>query len=351
MKTGLSLNEMATELERQKTAKRDFLADSRTLKFVAGSDGAVLVEGLPIGQAGIRKTAHSQFAEATGIPKKYYRRMAEDAPDLLARNLNHWLESQPKNKLVRTMDGEVRAFLSDKYRPLDNYDFASAILPKLSNLGATVQSVQITEDRFYLKAVSDRIAGEVKQGDVIQAGIVASNSEVGAGSLKLEELDYRLVCTNGMIRAIAKRMTHLGRSSAGGDLIENSREFFRDETRQLEDRTLWNKVHDTADAMFDQERLDLRLADYRDAAERTVSNPVKAIEEISDKFSLSQDEQSNVLRHLVEGGDLSQWGIANAVTRASQDLEDYGRATDFEAVGGDIIELAPADWKIVSEAS
>ena len=348
MKTGITLSEMGMELQRQAESKRDFVADTRTLKFVATNDGAVLLDGLPIGPAELRKTAHGQFSTVTGIPQKYYDRMKEEAPELLSRNLNHWLESQPKNRLVRTMDGQVRAFLSEKYRPLDNYDFAQAILPKLADLGAMVQSVQITEDRFYLKAVSEKIAGEVKQGDVIQAGIVASNSEVAKGSLKLEELDYRLVCLNGMIRAIATRRAHLGRASGGNDLIEGAREFFRDETRQLEDKALWSKVQDTAEAMFNQDRLDNRLLEYRNASERKVDDPVKAITEVANRFTMSDDEESNVLKHLIDGGDLSQWGLANAVTRSSQDCDDYTRATDLESFGGDIIELSPANWKTIA---
>ena len=54
---------------------------------------------------------------------------------------------------------------------------------------------------------------------------------------------------------------------------------------------------------------------------------------------------AGVLRHLIVEGDLSGYGIVNAVTHYSQDVEDYDRATEFEALGGKLIELAPTDWK------
>ena len=38
-----------------------------------------------------------------------------------------------------------------------------------------------------------------------------------------------------------------------------------------------------------------------------------------------------MLRHLVTAGDLSGYGLVNAVTHYSHDIEDYDRATDFEA--------------------
>src|SRR6185369_9125843 len=106
---------------------------------------------------------------------------------------------------VRTFDNQVRAFLSDSYRPLDNFDLAEAVLPKLAGLGCRVESCEVTESRFYLKAVTERISGEVKKGDVVQAGLVVSNSEVGQGALRIEELDFRLVCLNGMISGTAVR--------------------------------------------------------------------------------------------------------------------------------------------------
>ena len=52
--------------------------------------------------------------------------------------------------------------------------------------------------------------------------------------------------------------------------------------------------------------------------------------------------------HLIRGGDLSAWGLANAVTRTAEDVPDYDRATELEAAGGRVIELAPADWKAIA---
>ncbi len=56
------------------------------------------------------------------------------------------------------------------------------------------------------------------------------------------------------------------------------------------------------------------------------------------------------MRHLIEGGDLSAYGLVNAVTHYSQDVEDYDRATEFEALGGRLIELTAGEWKSVVEA-
>ena len=72
---------------------------------------------------------------------------------------------------------------------------------------------------------------------------------------------------------------------------------------------------------------------------------------MGNKLNLNQGEQSDVLRHLIEGGDLSRWGLANAVTRSSHDVKDYDRATELERVGGKVIDLATSEWQQVAEAA
>lgn len=45
---------------------------------------------------------------------------------------------------------------------------------------------------------------------------------------------------------------------------------------------------------------------------------------------------------------MNRFGLANAVTRASQDLSDYDRATEFERMGGLIVELPTSQWQQIA---
>lgn len=354
MKSGRTLSQLAAELERQANTKKDYIADTRRLKMEVLRDNSapknemVILQGVNGGMT-LKPIAHQQLAASLQIPKPYYDRMLSEAPDLLSSNVNQWLEKQPATKLIRTLDGEVRAILSDSYRPLDNFDLTEAVLPQLMNLEASVESCEVTDSRLYLKCVTPRIQGSVKQGDHIQAGIVISNSEVGQGSLRLEEMDYRLVCLNGMIRGTAVRKAHLGRSTAGRDAIEDAREFFKSETRAADDRAFFLKIRDAVGAMFNQDRFNARIEQYKEAGARVITaDPVKVIEVTAKRFSFNDKERSSILTHLIKGGDLSQWGLANAITRAAQDVESYDRSTEMESIGGDLIELKPGEWKTLA---
>ena len=87
MKTGLSLVQLAQELERRATAKQDFVADTRKLHIA--DDGRLVVDST--GVYPINDIAHSQIAQRLEIPQKYYTRLREKAPILHALNVNHWL--------------------------------------------------------------------------------------------------------------------------------------------------------------------------------------------------------------------------------------------------------------------
>jgi len=355
MKPGRSLGELAAELERQAESKKDYIADTRKLSMRPATTGeapdGVYLDGVNGGMT-MKPIAHGQLANTLGIPKAYYDRMLTEAPDLLSRNVNNWLHNGPSKKLIRCLDGQVRAILSDSYRPMDNFELAMAVLPKLKELRAEVKSCEVTDNRLYLKAITDRVQGEVKKGDIVQAGVSISNSEVGQGSLRVEALDYRLVCLNGMISEVAVRKAHLGRTKAY-DAIEDARDYFRSETRALEDKTLWMQVQDATGAMFNQDRLNVRLDKYRAAGEKQfASRPVEDVVEVTaTRYGFSVEEKSGVLQNLIKGGDLSAWGLANAITRTAQDVESYDRATELEGLGGRVVELSQKEWDSLTKVS
>ena len=66
-----------------------------------------------------------------------------------------------------------------------------------------------------------------------------------------------------------------------------------------------------------------RIVDrWRDATqEHLTGDPVQVVEVTAKRFGLTEPERRSVLQHLVEGGDLSRYGLANALTRASQDVD------------------------------
>jgi len=344
MKTGKSLQEIAQELQEQLKTKRDFKAPSQKLVFDPEANLTITGHG----KFGLTDLAHGQLAERVGIPQKYYARMQAAAPDLLAQNINTWFKKEPETRLLRTLGGKVRAVLSKRYRPLDNADFAEAVLPVIEPMGCRIESAELTESHLYLKLVTDRISAKVV-GDTVQMGIILSNSEVGCGSVRIEPLIYTLACKNGMIvQDSSLRKFHIGRNDFEG---EAAIEFFRDETVQQSDKSFWMKVVDTVRGSMRQEVFDKTVDKLKGAGKDKITGDAEeAVVAVQERFGLAEEERKGVLKHLLSGGDLTRYGMLNAITRASQDIADYERATFMERAGGEVLELPKQDWRAIAEA-
>lgn len=348
MKQGLTLPELAARVAREQEQKHDYVADTQRMQFNSNGTTALVLDGNGDGvkEFSVSEHAHGQIAARLGVPKRYYDRLREEAPTLLDSNVNHWFTQKPEKRMIRTLDaadprdrGTVRGFLSDRYKRLDYDALLAHVIPILGETGVgndSIVSCNISETKLYLKVLFPGITGEVKLNDVVQAGVVISNSEVGAGALKIEPLVYRLVCLNGMVVADATlKRYHVGRR------IEDSEDalaVFSDETLALDDAALFAKVGDVVRAASNQAQFDLIVAGLQDlAGQRVTVNPIDQVQELAKRASLTEDESKSVLLHLIEGADLSAWGYLNAVTRASQEVEDYERATELERLGGQIL--------------
>lgn len=349
MKKGKPIQELAQEVYRQQESKRDYISPLVKLSLKSNGQSTMMLEGLPE-QFTVQPIAHQQIAEHLRIPKPYYDRMQKEHPDLLDQNVNTLFQRTDARRMVRTLDGGNRAFLSDRFRTLDNFDLLESVMPVISDLRLEYESTELTPQRMYLKVFSQTLMADIKVGDTVRAGLVISNSEVGLGALSISPMTERLVCMNGAISTdYAQRKYHVSRLDSNGE--GEAREYFRSETRQADDRAYWMKVIDTLRAVFSEEIFFQIVNRMRETTERKLDGKLtKIIEVTQNHFNLSEAQGDSILMHLIQGGDLTQWGLANAITRTAQDVDDYDQSTSLEAIGGKVIDLSPKDWKVISTA-
>ncbi len=349
MKQGRTLQELAVELDRQRQNKRDFVVDAGAIRMSDDAGQLALMNSSDTSlneSFGMTELFHRQIGTALGIPGKYYDKMQTEMPGLLAQNVNAWLGTRESRHTIRTLDGSARAFLSDRYRRIDNYEIASATLPMLSELdGVMLESCEITERRMYLKAVNKRLEAEVVPGDIVQAGIMISNSEVGLGSVSVMPMVNRLVCANGMvINDLGQKKYHIGREQ------EAAWELYTTETMEADDRAFMLKLRDTIRLATQETRFHSVVDKLREATGVRITGRIPEVVELTgDRFGFTKPEQDGILEHLIAGGDLSMYGLSNAVTRASQDCSDYDRATALETAGWQIVTMPPETWKTINE--
>lgn len=349
MHKGQSLAQVAAEITNAKAHKKDYIASTTALRVSDQGKLAFTLDGAEQ-EFAPNRICLEQIGDHAGIPRKYADRMAAEAPALFAQNVNHWFKANPAKRMLRTLRNgtdTARAFLSDKYRPLDNADIAERILPVLQKMELTVKSIAVTETRLYIQAVTPRIEAQIKRvGDLVQSGIVISNSEIGMGSLNMRHMIETLRCTNGMIAENIVRQAHVGRKATGMSDIdtESAQAFFSDETRQADDRAFWLKIGDLVKHTLSREKFDAIISRLNATTEVELTKPNDVIEVMAERFDWQAGEKDSVLAHLIRGGDLTQYGLLNAVTRTAEDLTSYDRAIEFEKQGGEIMLLQATDF-------
>jgi len=356
MKKGLSLTELAAEIDRRAAAKKDMIVPAKHMEMATDGKHLVIANRESFG---VNKIAHEQLATAVEIPKKYYDRMLKDAPELLARNVNEWLHRQDDKRMVRTLFGDVRALLSDRYRPLENEDLAQATLPVLLELGLDVMSSQITDSRLYIKAVDPKVTRELQAkggafGDgqhnivrVLAPAITISNSEVGQGAMSVLGGVYDGFCSN--LATFGERSTRKYHVGARHEIGEETYALLSEETRRKTDVATWAQVADVVRGAFNRAHFDSLCDKIAETQNDKITDPVEVVRLTSSRFSLTETVGKAILQHLVEGADLSRFGLYNAVTRAAQDVDDYDDATAMERIGAQIIELPRNQWQEIGE--
>ena len=360
MKQGKNIVELAQELQRRADAKLDYVAPTKKIHMLPETDlegvtaQKLILEG--VGQDSrydMTQHTHRQLGTWAGVPAKYYDKMRIEAPNLLAGNINHWLKTSTDNRMIRTLDGDARAFLSDRYRRIDNEDVAEQVLPILLDSGnfSEIVSTEVTDSKLYIKALFPKIQNEISVGDEVQAGVIISNSEIGMGSLLIQPLVYRLVCSNGMISNDNKLSRyHVGRKVAGDG--DNAFEIFRDETIAADDQALMMKIRDIVAACSNPDVFNAIVEKMRAAkGGPQVAKPVEAVQVLSKSMGLNDTEQDSVLEQLIRGQDYSRFGMLNAVTATANTHPSYDRATELEAMGGRILDLSRKDWEVIAEAA
>lgn len=341
-------NELVQILTDQQKQKKDYIAPTSSMTMRVQTDNIqsdqstgelqlqfeeIMKDGGPISSQfhsmPLTEWGHRQIAEKTGIPLKYYDRMLQEKQnELLAKNVNAWIDDK-EQRFIRTMNGQVRAILSDRYLVLDHMKAIQCAATRAAELGAVMADCHLTETMLYVKMVVPHETWEIKAGHHHIRGIVFSNSEVGAGSFSAEPFVMKLLCTNGMIGMDKLARVHLGSKMELGMFISNK-------TQELEADLVASKLQDIVEGVFDREKFDSWMELYRETTEVKLRSPADATKNVIQNFKLNENMETDLLNALIGEGDPTQYGLINALTAHAQKVSNNLVRIELEKVAGEI---------------
>lgn len=356
MKTGLTIEELAAEIMRQKEVKEDYVVNTGSLRMepcgssfvlrVLDENSADRIEPLDISEQ-----AHRQIGTHLSIPAKYYNRMLNEYPELLTTNVNAWFERAAAPRMLRVLDGTMRAFVSNRYLRIDHHEVSCAVMPVIGEMpDIRFVSCQITDSRMYIKLVNPHMQEEIAPGITVQSGLLISNSEVGLGSVAVQPLIYYPEYDAGMIIGVSStKRVHSGPiySVEENFNIPPEQSYLRDGSPFL------TQIRETVRETVDEPQFEQAVARIREAREAHFSDDrvLDIVQATGREFGVTESEQDGVLEELTADNDMSLYGLANAVTRHSQSVESYDRATTLEAIGYNILSMPSAQWNRINQAA
>ena len=163
----------------------------------------------------------------------------------------------------------------------------------------------------------------------------------------MQPLVYRLVCSNGLcVNDFGERRAHVGRQAKG---MDDSYMVYSEEAQVAEDKAFLLKLRDTTMAAIEEARFAQIVGRLQDTTHAKITGRVQDVIELTGRaFDISQPEQDSILSYLIQGGDLSLYGLTNAITRASQDVESYDRASALESIGWSVATMPATQWKEIN---
>lgn len=322
---------------------KDAMVPATRLEVEPGANASSL-RILGEGGGQLHRHALDQVVERAGLPTKWAHTMLDDhkRPDILADTLNSLYKApeiiEPKSRfLVRSINGEVRGFLSDKYRRLDSAPIVEALAETALQYGAIPMFARHLDTRFALQLALPAIHEPVP-GELMLYGLTFQNSDVGDGALSLRGWILRLICTNGAMAEEGIRQVHLGRRLS--DNISWS-----DETMRLDSAAMASAVRDVVGGLLQPAAVRAKMEQIKTAAGTELD--INAALTRLRRSQLTKGEAEKVAElynsadvELMPAGNTA-WRLSNALSLFAQQPEVSGtRSLDLQRLAGEVAGIA-----------
>lgn len=296
---------------------QDRIVKGGAAKFVPSyQDGKLIHVQTPDGVTHhIHRYALGQMAQVIDMPVKFLDTLQEEPKEwgreLLAHNFNTIYHERfgTKRFLARSVNAEVRGFLSDKYRRLDSRPIVEAFAQAVQEKGALPYSGVVTDTKIALRAVMPKVYEPIP-GEVVAYGLSLENSDYGNGPLSVRAYLLRIWCDNLAVTEETMRQIHLG-----ARLDENM--IYSEKTYRLDTQTMVSALRDVTRLQLDAGSLDKRMTQVQAAGSQEVT-AASARERLKRVLTKGEAEkaaeafESPDVQNLPEGN--TTWRLSNAIS-------------------------------------
>lgn len=319
-----TLADMAAQVRQrqERLAPLDIIENLRDFRYIPTEEAIGLLRSEDM-ELNLNEHAFKQLAQSVGVPGSFALRCPDDMRQEI---MDYWMDQTgDKNVLLRTINtmdqpDTIRAVLGERYAITDDDDLAPIIADVVGNDiddGAVVQFADQGDEYSHFRIIFPRFNLEPRKGDLLQAGVHITNSEVGSRAWAVNAFVYRLLCTNGMVgREVVQsyRFRHVGDSTKLLDNVAGALRAVRTGSVELMER--YGRAAETG--ITDEQ---VKAVMDRLQEEQKVTKPTR--EQIAAIFSHYEDK--------------TLYGLVNAVTETARDLSSTEARYNLEGVANRLL--------------
>lgn len=278
-----------------------------------------------------------QAIQRSGLPNanktlQLMRSHGDVGNDLLEYNLNTLYKQSDKLNLIRTVDGEARGILSNRYRRMDSSRIIEKFTEACQEVGALPMDGRMEDTRVTLDAVLPHVFEPVDY-EVMIFGFRFQTSDFGNGALNMNLWTKRLWCTNHATLDEILRQIHLGRR-----LDETIN--FSERTMNLDTELTASKLYDTVKHVLSPQRINIYLDGIKEAHETKMSATQigayleKRFQKLERDEIIAKFNSADV--EMLPAGQ-TRWRLSNAISWCANAVTDMDTKMKYEEAAGDLI--------------
>jgi len=336
------------------TMPTDFLVGKKDMHFSPSPTGVVMhgnrtkAEGSRSASRGgeqmwdLHSNAQSQLNTRLKVPATFANGLLGEGAwgrELLAHTYNELVPHRGTGSryLVRSVDGQARAVMSEKYKRVDSSMVLEGFVNAVQKHGGVISDAQVWDTRWKVSVVVPQLFEPIP-GEVVGFGATLQNSDFGNGAMAYSFRILRLICLNGMIGNNELRKVHIGRELDGA--------VFSERTLRMQSKLWTSALGDVVNTSLSPKRIGMEMNRIKEAAETEIDSPQKLIKALQAGGKITKEEQDELNGVYVDGGiqELPQgnnvWRFSQALGRLAGIKDEKGegeRATELEKLAGEFM--------------
>lgn len=321
----------------------DMIVNAHALKFHANPDTGIVVDvdgknftvhNHAIGQLGTRSGIEMTRTLKNLIERDKDGKVIPWKADLAAKMLNESYSHLDANKrfLARSINDDIRGFLSDSFRRYDVRPIMGAFIEGIRDFGAVPLDGFTTGTKVSCRVVLPYLFEPITD-EVMLYGLEFRNSDFGDGKLLVRSFVDRVWCTN-----LCTLEDEISKIHLGSKLPENLE--FSQKTYELDTLTMASAMKDVVAKVLNPKQVNETMARIKSAGEDVKdANSFRTV-----LRSLNKGESQKVTDAFENGDDVtylpkgkSTWRMSNAISWLATQTESVDRKMELEALAGTML--------------